>query len=335
MPARKKRVEVPGPLRAQVLFASDRTCCKCRDKHKGVQIHHIDENPANNVFENLAVLCLECHNETQIRGGFHQKLDAEQIILYRDNWLAQVSKQRASSFERLPENEREDQRVDLVLATSLVEIYREREEYELLAMHYLVIGNNELRDKYIELAIKQGMDDEGIIFFRSEQDRLDLVPEEVKNRQIKRLEDREDWLLLGRLYRTLKEYQLSVQVTCKGVIKELEEGNIFSAAYSLKEMNKERVVEQLFIDALEKAHERNDLWWQYRAFQELEWDDEAMEFLLEHREEIEEAGEPHFLVQLAIALGDEQQYIEMRKKEAIAESARLDTDVDIPPESAK
>jgi hypothetical protein len=100
-------------------------------------------------------------------------------------------------------------------------------------------------------------------------------------------------------------------------------------------MNKERVVEQLFIDALEKAHAKNDLWWQYRALQELEWNDEAMAFLLEHREEIEEAGEPHFLIPLAIALGDEQQYIEMRKQEAISESARLDTDVDTPPEPTK
>jgi hypothetical protein len=134
MASKKNRVEIPQALQAQVLFASDRTCCICRVKGKPVQIHHIDENPANNVFKNLAVLCLDCHNETQIKGGFYRKLDAENHV------------------------------VDLELATSLAEIYREREEYELLALHYAHMGNDELRDKYAELAIQQGMDDEGVFF---------------------------------------------------------------------------------------------------------------------------------------------------------------------------
>src|SRR2546421_12467368 len=83
MPQKKKRVEIPRAMEAQVQFASDRTCCVCRVKGKPFQIHHIDDNPANNEFKNLAVLCLECHNETQIRGGFGRKLNAEQVILYR------------------------------------------------------------------------------------------------------------------------------------------------------------------------------------------------------------------------------------------------------------
>ncbi len=95
MPTKKRRIEIPRALQAQVLFASDRICCICRVKGKPVQIHHIDDNPANNDFDNLAVLCLDCHNETQIRGGFHRKLDAEQVMLYRDDWLKQVSKTRA------------------------------------------------------------------------------------------------------------------------------------------------------------------------------------------------------------------------------------------------
>ena len=95
MPQKKKRVEIPPAIVAQVLFLTNRTCCVCRLKGKPFQIHHIDENPANNEPSNLAVLCLECHNETQIRGGFGRKLNAEQIILYRDDWLNQVAQTRA------------------------------------------------------------------------------------------------------------------------------------------------------------------------------------------------------------------------------------------------
>lgn len=92
--SKKQRIEIPKPLRVEVLFASDRTCCICRIKGKPTQIHHIDENPANNVFENLAVLCFDCHNLTQVRGGFHNKLDAAQVIRYRNDWLNKVSMTR-------------------------------------------------------------------------------------------------------------------------------------------------------------------------------------------------------------------------------------------------
>ena len=70
----KQRPPIPDNIAAEVLFASDRTCCVCQEKGKPVQIHHIDGNPSNNAVENLAVLCLDCHNETQIKGGFGRQL---------------------------------------------------------------------------------------------------------------------------------------------------------------------------------------------------------------------------------------------------------------------
>jgi hypothetical protein len=89
---KKIRTPISNDLAAEVLFASDNTCCKCRERGKIIQIHHIDENPNNNVFENLAVLCLECHNETQIKGGFGRRLDAPVVIKYRDEWLERVKR---------------------------------------------------------------------------------------------------------------------------------------------------------------------------------------------------------------------------------------------------
>jgi 5-methylcytosine-specific restriction endonuclease McrA len=72
----KKRTPIPAELAARLLFLSDRTCCVCRTAGKEVQIHHLDENPANNEASNLAVLCTECHDDTQLRGGFGRKLDS-------------------------------------------------------------------------------------------------------------------------------------------------------------------------------------------------------------------------------------------------------------------
>ncbi|MFA4824825.1 MAG: HNH endonuclease signature motif containing protein [Methanoregula sp.] len=92
---KKSRTQIPQNSSAEILFKSDRTCCVCRDKSKPVQIHHIDENPDNHEIKNLAVLCLECHNKTQIHGGFARKLDSDQIKLYRDNWHNLIAQQRS------------------------------------------------------------------------------------------------------------------------------------------------------------------------------------------------------------------------------------------------
>lgn len=91
---RKERNEIPVQVAARVLFLSDRTCCVCREGRKPIQIHHLDEDPSNSDEANLAVLCLECHRDTQIRGGFDRKLDAHQIVLYREDWNEVVDRRR-------------------------------------------------------------------------------------------------------------------------------------------------------------------------------------------------------------------------------------------------
>jgi len=70
------RVPIPVEVAADVMLASNSTCCKCGERGKSVPLHHIDEDRNHNVAENLAVLCLQCHDEAQISGGFARKLNA-------------------------------------------------------------------------------------------------------------------------------------------------------------------------------------------------------------------------------------------------------------------
>jgi len=92
---RNRRTSViPPDVAAKVQFLSDRTCCVCRRQGKPVQIHHIDSDSTNNNIDNLAVLCLDCHTQTLISGGFYRKLDSNQVRLYRDDWLNVVANQR-------------------------------------------------------------------------------------------------------------------------------------------------------------------------------------------------------------------------------------------------
>jgi hypothetical protein len=129
---------------------------------------------------------------------------------------------------------------DLELATSIAEIYRDADAYEQLAMHYLTLGNIELRDKYIELAIQSGMDDASLVFYRSEQKRVDLIPKEVVRREERRLRRRKDFFQLARLYRSLNRRVDAVEMTCRGALEAIDAGRVFTAAYYLKEMASRR-----------------------------------------------------------------------------------------------
>lgn len=96
---KKKRIQIPVEIASEILFISDRTCCVCNIRGKNVQIHHIDENPANNEMLNLSVLCLECHNDTMIKGGFGRKLEANQVVKFRQDWLNRVQKRKERADE--------------------------------------------------------------------------------------------------------------------------------------------------------------------------------------------------------------------------------------------
>jgi hypothetical protein len=79
------------------MFDSDRTCCVCTTRGRPVQLHHIDDDPTNHDESNLAVLCFDCHRDTQVSGGFDRKLDAHQVTLYRDDWKKRVHNRRKNS----------------------------------------------------------------------------------------------------------------------------------------------------------------------------------------------------------------------------------------------
>jgi hypothetical protein len=81
-----ERIPISDAMAADVLFASDRTCCVCRLERHKVQIHHVDEDPANNSFENLAVICLHCHSDAHTTGAFVRNLTPELIRLYNTSW---------------------------------------------------------------------------------------------------------------------------------------------------------------------------------------------------------------------------------------------------------
>lgn len=195
-----------------------------------MQIHHIDENPSNNALSNLAVLCFDCHRETQISGGFDRKLDAGQVILYKDDWLELVSQKRASKRSTFPKD-LEDANHQITIDTSVAEIYRENKEFEMLAIHYDIIGNKELRDKYIEIALENSPSDSSICFLHKLQEKPELISKEVIDRELQRFDKHEDFTQKARLLSGIGRHKDAATSYLKGILESLEEGNVFSSAF--------------------------------------------------------------------------------------------------------
>ncbi len=86
----KKRIPIPDELAAKVMFDSDRTCCVCRDPTKKTEIHHIDGDPSNNDFSNLAVVCKDCQSDAHTKHAFARNLTPELIRKYDESWRAIV-----------------------------------------------------------------------------------------------------------------------------------------------------------------------------------------------------------------------------------------------------
>lgn len=101
----------PIPLKVQsiVLLANRHACCVCQKPR--VQLHHIDENPANSSIENLAALCVVHHDMASMQIGLTKKLRADEVRQYKTTWedrcardLLSLSRDREAYFVTLYKN---------------------------------------------------------------------------------------------------------------------------------------------------------------------------------------------------------------------------------------
>jgi hypothetical protein len=86
----KRRVPIPDNLAAEVMFASDCTCCVCRDPNRKTEVHHIDGDPSNNDFANLAVVCKDHQSEAHTDHAFASNLTSDLVRIYNESWRATV-----------------------------------------------------------------------------------------------------------------------------------------------------------------------------------------------------------------------------------------------------
>jgi hypothetical protein len=142
------------------------------------------------------------------------------------------------------------------------------------------------------------------LFLARLQGRPELVPSEVAEERLERQQRNGDWTQRARTLVHLDRRVEAAEDYVRGVLNSLEHGRVFGAAYYLKELVSEGLIDTLFEAALDRATEEGDLWWQIRSLQELGWKDELRQRVLQHADDIRNGGQILLLEQLATAEGD-------------------------------
>lgn len=128
----KKRVPIPAKTEGQVMFKSNRICC-IDQKNPGVHIHHIDGDPSNNDFMNLALLCFDCHDEATKTSSLKKKLKPEAIIEFRTHHYNVIQQRRNNELVQITSKTANPTYIDhlniAIQANVLIEIAKIKSEY--------------------------------------------------------------------------------------------------------------------------------------------------------------------------------------------------------------
>lgn len=81
----KKRIPIPKNDIAIVLSKNRHTCCICHVS-KNVQTHHLDGDTTNNIENNIAIVCINCHDNIHKKGKMSRNYLKEEIEIYKKDW---------------------------------------------------------------------------------------------------------------------------------------------------------------------------------------------------------------------------------------------------------
>ena len=76
-------------------------CRKTKNAQMVLQVHHIDENPANNALENLIPLCASCHLKIEGEARIHAPYREKQRELFEDHtYMSRMKEMRESALAK-------------------------------------------------------------------------------------------------------------------------------------------------------------------------------------------------------------------------------------------
>jgi len=68
------------------MAANRHTCCICHEPRHPVEKHHINEDPADNAWDNLAVVCRNCHGLVTAKGNVGSQYTPGEVLRYKKLW---------------------------------------------------------------------------------------------------------------------------------------------------------------------------------------------------------------------------------------------------------
>lgn len=88
----KERPKLPEEILTNILYKSAFTCCICKDKKKGVIVHHIEpfSESRNHSEDNLVVLCPDHHDQAHTRRELSLNLTKDNLRLFKKKWEDEV-----------------------------------------------------------------------------------------------------------------------------------------------------------------------------------------------------------------------------------------------------
>ena len=76
-------------------------CRKSKMAQMVLQVHHIDENPSNNVLENLIPLCASCHLKIEGEARLHAPYREQQLELFEDyTYMSRMKEMRETALAK-------------------------------------------------------------------------------------------------------------------------------------------------------------------------------------------------------------------------------------------
>lgn len=96
----ESRPPIPTETLMRVLFSNRYQCCVCRDPKLSVIVHHIEEwaESRSHEIDNLAVLCLNHHDQAHSKKTLSKNLDASSLRDAKRKWEEEVKRLDASSI---------------------------------------------------------------------------------------------------------------------------------------------------------------------------------------------------------------------------------------------
>ncbi len=93
----KSRPPIPDETVNQLMACCGHRCCLDHEEFSNspLDIHHLDENPNNNEFDNLMPICKNCHHgKIHNTASFSRKYTSEELKLIKDDWYRRIDEQR-------------------------------------------------------------------------------------------------------------------------------------------------------------------------------------------------------------------------------------------------